>query len=331
MGKPALVQELSRAVGVPNLHALLGQVVGVRVALHKPQQLLEDAAPERPLRRQQWEALPEVEAHLLTKHRSGAHSGALVGWHALLDDLTNGVEVLVLLVQQLPCTAHGSQRWRRVLFHGRHSFLLVHDKIVRQAVVTGRLAQMYHLELGGIERWEECIAIEVLADACHEDIAAVGQLDRLLVRGLASDHEYVGHILALRKLIDGVRDRRCHQHARRIAPLGRLVSNGARQHYIEPPGKRPKLARDRLPRLAAHDDGVELARAHVIRQSPRDPLEVRHVLGQAPRQGTISANASPRRARHDDGHGTHGCPSHDARARERPREQSQILKQSKTT
>lgn len=55
------IQELSRAVGVPNVHPLVAELPPVGPPSDKPQQLLCHSPPEHTLRRQQGKLVAQVE------------------------------------------------------------------------------------------------------------------------------------------------------------------------------------------------------------------------------------------------------------------------------
>mmetsp|Transcript_17418 Transcript_17418/g.53327 ORF Transcript_17418/g.53327 Transcript_17418/m.53327 type:complete len:293 (-) Transcript_17418:581-1459(-) len=95
----ALIQELARAVAVPDVHVLRRELVGVGATLDEPEELLGEAAPEHALRREQREApVAQVEAHLHAELGDGARARAVPAGDALVDDLADEVQVLPFLV-----------------------------------------------------------------------------------------------------------------------------------------------------------------------------------------------------------------------------------------
>jgi len=94
-----LVQELARAVAVPDVDVLGLQRLGGGVARQEPQQLLRHAAPKNLLGGQQRQCVvAQGVAHLDAKLGHGARAGAVVPHHARRNDVADGVQVLVLLV-----------------------------------------------------------------------------------------------------------------------------------------------------------------------------------------------------------------------------------------
>src|SRR5690606_8251571 len=78
---------------VPDVHAALLQRARVVLAAQEPQQLLDDAAEEDPLRRDEREAGPQVEPQLVAEHAARARAGAVGLRRAVLEHVTQ--EVLV--------------------------------------------------------------------------------------------------------------------------------------------------------------------------------------------------------------------------------------------
>merc|ERR1712151_608671 len=78
VAQASLVQELPGAVTVPNLDALIRQMLCMGVALHEPKELLHHTSPKNTLRRQQRERFAEVEAHRRSKDRDRADAGAVI-------------------------------------------------------------------------------------------------------------------------------------------------------------------------------------------------------------------------------------------------------------
>mmetsp|Transcript_44035 Transcript_44035/g.95785 ORF Transcript_44035/g.95785 Transcript_44035/m.95785 type:complete len:257 (-) Transcript_44035:325-1095(-) len=201
MGKAALVQELTGAVSVPDLHALVRKVLRIGVTLNEPEELLHDAAPEGPLRGQERERLPQVESHLRPENRAGADTCAVLHVDTVLDDLPDLVEVLVLLMEELPGAAGRQERGGFLLDPGcevgiRGARALVDCEVIGQHVLALRLAHMDDLELLIVKGREEDITLHVLAHARDEDARAVGHIHGLLIGLLPADYKDLLHILA---------------------------------------------------------------------------------------------------------------------------------------
>lgn len=75
--KARRVEELARAVAIPDSDVLGLQQLGVRRSFNEPQQLLGHGAPEYALGGQQRKLIAEVEAHLCTEDADGADPGAV--------------------------------------------------------------------------------------------------------------------------------------------------------------------------------------------------------------------------------------------------------------
>ncbi|KAI3477909.1 hypothetical protein L1887_60216 [Cichorium endivia] len=107
MLQAARIQKLARAVAVPNVHALVREQLGVGLARHEPEQLLEYAAEEDALGGEQRQrAVGEVEAQQLRrKQRHGARARAVGPRLARRDDARDELEVLRLVVLGRACGA----------------------------------------------------------------------------------------------------------------------------------------------------------------------------------------------------------------------------------
>mmetsp|Transcript_66622 Transcript_66622/g.216793 ORF Transcript_66622/g.216793 Transcript_66622/m.216793 type:complete len:339 (-) Transcript_66622:350-1366(-) len=206
VGEPPLVQELPGTVAIPNLDALVGEVLGVRVALDEPEQLLHDSPPEDTLGREQREGLAQVEAHHLAKHGDGSNARSVAHGVALLDDLTDGVEILILLVQEL-ARATGGGQWSR----GCRQLLLlltqalVHHEVVRQALVALRLADVGDLVELLVKSREKDVTRNVLGDASDVQPRATRHRHRLLVCRRAADDEELVDVVACTQLLHRIR------------------------------------------------------------------------------------------------------------------------------
>lgn len=100
--QPDGIQELPRAVQIPDVHVLVPQLVRVRAASDEPQQLLDDAPPEHALRGQKREdVVAHGVPHLRPEDAVGAHAGAVAALRALLQDVPDVVQILVLFVPLL--------------------------------------------------------------------------------------------------------------------------------------------------------------------------------------------------------------------------------------
>ena len=72
---------------VPNRNLVIVQILDVRIALQKPQQLVNDTAQVEFLGREAREALGKVKAGLATKHRTGASASAVRAIHTVIDNI----------------------------------------------------------------------------------------------------------------------------------------------------------------------------------------------------------------------------------------------------
>mmetsp|Transcript_125011 Transcript_125011/g.399693 ORF Transcript_125011/g.399693 Transcript_125011/m.399693 type:complete len:412 (-) Transcript_125011:138-1373(-) len=280
VGQTPVVQELAGAIAIPDLDALVREVLAVRVTLDEPQQLLQHTAPKDPFGREQREGLSQVEPHHLAKHRDGAHPGAVAHGDTLVDDLPDGIEVLVLLMEELARATSGNERRRGARQLLLLAEALVDHEVVRQLLVALRLADVHHLEEGFVECWEEDIALQVLRHTRDVQAGTAAHLHGLLVRRLAADDEGFANVLAAAQLLDRVGHGGGDKDALGVWRDGcRVARRGARQHDVDTAWQRTELRRDGLPSLAAHDHGVllSLPRGHC------HPLEMRHVAGQLPR------------------------------------------------
>mmetsp|Transcript_1744 Transcript_1744/g.4928 ORF Transcript_1744/g.4928 Transcript_1744/m.4928 type:complete len:430 (+) Transcript_1744:290-1579(+) len=105
------VEIVARRVAVPDLDAFVLQLLGRRLTVEEPEQLLSDASPEDGLGREEGEARREVEAHLHAKFGEGAHARTILALHAVLDHVTHQVEVLhLLMVLAWRHRRHGGRR-----------------------------------------------------------------------------------------------------------------------------------------------------------------------------------------------------------------------------
>src|SRR5690606_11645964 len=87
--------EVAVGVGpfVPDADAVLLQVAHVGVALQEPQQLVHDRTDVQLLRRDEREAVGEVETHLVTEYRAGAGAGPVGSIDAVAEDPGEQVEI----------------------------------------------------------------------------------------------------------------------------------------------------------------------------------------------------------------------------------------------
>src|SRR5437867_12015817 len=88
--------ELAALVGplVPDADAALLQPFHVGVATQEPKQLIDDRFQVQLLRREQREALGEIEAQLAAEHRERAGAGAIGFARAALEHLGEEIEIL---------------------------------------------------------------------------------------------------------------------------------------------------------------------------------------------------------------------------------------------
>ena len=99
--EPRGVEEGPRPVAVPDLDSLGRQLVGVGGAAHEPEELLDDAAPEHALGRQQREQAPaEVEAHRAAEDRQRPRARAVAAGDPVVEDLADQGQILLLRVLQ---------------------------------------------------------------------------------------------------------------------------------------------------------------------------------------------------------------------------------------
>mmetsp|Transcript_13733 Transcript_13733/g.36509 ORF Transcript_13733/g.36509 Transcript_13733/m.36509 type:complete len:236 (+) Transcript_13733:682-1389(+) len=92
------VKVLAASISIPDVNVLLLQLARVRLAANEPDQFLSHATPKDALRRQQREAAAQVEPHLAPEHAQRSRSRAVAFQHTLVQDLTDEVQVLHLLV-----------------------------------------------------------------------------------------------------------------------------------------------------------------------------------------------------------------------------------------
>ena len=84
------------AIGIviPDMHPILHQVADIRIALQKPEQLMNHTLQKDLLGRQKRESLPEVKAHLVAKEALRARARTVTTHNALLLDAAQQIEVL---------------------------------------------------------------------------------------------------------------------------------------------------------------------------------------------------------------------------------------------
>ena len=87
--------ELALRIGplVPDLHAVLAQVGDVGAPGEKPDELVHDRLQVQLLRRDQREALAQIEPHLMAEEREGSGPGPVRLLDAAVEDLAQEVEV----------------------------------------------------------------------------------------------------------------------------------------------------------------------------------------------------------------------------------------------
>lgn len=94
MAQADAIEVLPAAVPVPDPNSLILKEPRIGTALHKPEELLDDPAPENPLCGQQGECVPEVVAHGAAKEGVGPSAGPVGAVDSTLDDPVHEVEVL---------------------------------------------------------------------------------------------------------------------------------------------------------------------------------------------------------------------------------------------
>ena len=117
VSQATLLEELFRAVAVPDLDALLREQLRVRRTLDEPEQLLEDAAHERALRREQRQGrVRQRKAQVWRGEERERARARAVGTHvAGVEDGADEVEVLLLVVLDVLWIGHrGSGKRTRV-------------------------------------------------------------------------------------------------------------------------------------------------------------------------------------------------------------------------
>src|SRR3974390_1638843 len=88
--------EIAALVGpfVPDTDAMILQIFDVGVAGEKPEQLVDNRLQMQLLGRQHWEAVGQVEAHLMSENRQRTRAGAIVLLDAAVEDRLYEIEVL---------------------------------------------------------------------------------------------------------------------------------------------------------------------------------------------------------------------------------------------
>lgn len=92
---PEARRRLGRRPLVPDAHARILQRLHMGLAAHEPEQLVDDRLDVQRLRREQREALPQIEAHLVPEHPAGAGARAVPPVHAPVEDRAEEIEVLM--------------------------------------------------------------------------------------------------------------------------------------------------------------------------------------------------------------------------------------------
>lgn len=282
---------------------------------------------------EQRELLGEVEAHLHAELGEGARAGAVAAAHPRRDHVAHEVEVLVLLVRGARRAQRARHRGARGEGGDRVGGGELGELVREGALDLGRRTLgLEVVAVGG--GWEEGVAPKgasgaaalgggrggggpvlrlvlgghlglgrrgELGDLGQVDLGAgLAELHRLGVHRAAADHE---HRLDARAQLGASSEQRQSALERlgehdAVGERQLLLRGGvAREHDVDPVVQRPELRRDRLPRLAAHDHRVPLAR---VRRRPRELLEVGHVAAEPPRQPTLDPDPARRLARRDD-------------------------------
>mmetsp|Transcript_55808 Transcript_55808/g.129989 ORF Transcript_55808/g.129989 Transcript_55808/m.129989 type:complete len:219 (-) Transcript_55808:13-669(-) len=192
------------------------------------------------------------------------------------------MEVLVLLMQEVPRTASSRQGRRRL-----GAWSLIDHKIEWHAATTVRLAHMHKLEAFLVEVRKEGVALDVLRYPREVQPLATWHRKRLLVGSLATHDEELCDVVAGGQELHSGCHGGCHQNTCWERRLEARIFRGPREHHVDAPCQRPELLRDRLPRLAPHDHGV----GPPALRSRCYSLEVCQVLRDAPGQLAILANA----------------------------------------
>ena len=314
VAQPDAVQVLAAAVTVPDVNILILQLLRAGATAHEPQQLLRDAAPEDAFGREQREVAAQVEPHLLSELADRPGARAVTLHVPLLDDLADQVQVLQLLVTHA--------RRRRRLGHDLGSSRAelprvgvrprVRQKLNLRAVpLANHRRRRVQLEPRGVYRGEERVALERLRRLGR--CGHLGEMHRLAQRrrerlGVhlrASDDEnalHGGGVLRGRHELEGgvegvAEDDALGENFGCLAvavPRGGVLrasldeGAGLGEDDVEAAREGAELGGDGLPGLAAHDDGV--AGAGLVHLGG-DGLEVGHVLGEAPGEGAVEADA----------------------------------------
>lgn len=80
---------------VPNRYAVIVQILDVRVAAQKPQELVHDRTRVKLFGRYQRKPIMQIEAHLVAENTSGSGSRPIAFFDAGIDDMTKKIEILL--------------------------------------------------------------------------------------------------------------------------------------------------------------------------------------------------------------------------------------------
>ena len=78
---------------IPDADLIFGEPFGIRVAVQKPQQFIDDGAQMQFLRRDQRKTMCQVETHLVAKDRPGANAGAVLLFNPVVKDVLHQIKV----------------------------------------------------------------------------------------------------------------------------------------------------------------------------------------------------------------------------------------------
>lgn len=98
MSESLFVQEFSRCISIPNLDLFVTEYLSIGFSLDEPEQLLGKASPKDILRCQDWEALIQIEAHLITKLSINTRASPIIFKLTISDDVVDHLKVLHLWV-----------------------------------------------------------------------------------------------------------------------------------------------------------------------------------------------------------------------------------------
>ncbi len=79
---------------IPYVHVMILQILYVRTALQKPEQLVDDEVERNFLRGHEWKSSSKVKAHLMTKEAVGPRASTVVFVDTVIAHETHEIQVL---------------------------------------------------------------------------------------------------------------------------------------------------------------------------------------------------------------------------------------------